>query len=57
VNAAAASFNMEQEDGSGTATDLNQTAISGLSSKQVQRLLNVIDVPKGGYKKLSGKPP
>ena len=40
-----------------TAPDPTQVSIPGLTQEQVQRLLSLIDIPKGGSKKLSGKPP
>ena len=46
----------EQDDVSGAAaTDAKQTIIPELSLDHVQRLLSLIDAPKGGYEKLSGK--
>ena len=38
----------------GTGCDIGLINIPGLSSEQVQCLLNLIDGPTGGYKKLSG---
>ena len=38
-----------------TATDATQVSIPGLSLDQIQRLLSLIDMRKGGYEKLSGK--